>query len=189
LYGQDDVVLPSVDHASEAVTFAAGAASGPLPISQIAIVVRNIDEALERYHRVLGWGPWNVYEHPPPSLHDTYLHGEATDYTMIGAEAHVGPIVVELLQPDEGPSIYKEWLEERGEGLHHIAVMRPTANESEETRRHFHDLGADVLMEGRLGETIHFYYLDTEPMLKVIFESETGHAVDLKPVRTYPPAD
>jgi hypothetical protein len=42
-------------------------------------------------------------------------------------------------------------------------------------------------MEGRLGETIHFYYLDTEPLLKVIFESGTGHAVDLKPVRTYPP--
>jgi hypothetical protein len=43
-------------------------------------------------------------------------------------------------------------------------------------------------MEGRLGETIHFYYLDTEPLLKVIFESGTGHAVDLKPARIYPPA-
>ena len=43
-----------------------------------------------------------------------------------------------------------------------------------------------MLMEGRLGETIHFYYLDTEPMMKVIFESGTGHAVDLKPTRTYP---
>ena len=77
------------------VTFANGAARGPLPISQIAIVVRDIDDALEKYHRVLGWGPWNVYEHKPPSLHDTHLHGEATPYTMIGAETHVGPIVVE----------------------------------------------------------------------------------------------
>jgi methylmalonyl-CoA/ethylmalonyl-CoA epimerase len=85
------------------VSFSAGTASGPLPISQIAIVVRDIDEALERYHRILGWGPWNVYEHKPPSLHDTYLHGERTDFTMIGAETHVGPIVVELLQPGDGP--------------------------------------------------------------------------------------
>ena len=96
----------------EPVTFANGRASAPLPISQIAVVVRDIDDALEKYTRVLGWGPWNVYEHRPPSLHDTYVHGEPTDYTMIGAEAHVGPIVVELLQPVEGPSIYKEWLEE-----------------------------------------------------------------------------
>src|ERR671929_1740955 len=170
----------------ESVRFADGAASGPLAISPIAIVVNDIDEALERYHRILGWGPWNVYEHKPPSLHDTYVRGEPVEYTMIGAEAHVGPIDVELLQPVDGPSIYKEWLEEHGEGMHHIAVMRPTPEESEETRRHFEELGAPILMEGRLGETIHFYYLDTEPLLKVIFESGTGHAVDLKPVRTYP---
>lgn len=170
----------------EAISFADGRASGPLPISQIAIVVHDIDDALEKYHRVLGWGPWNVYEHKPPALHDTYLHGEPTHFTMIGAETHVGPIVVELLQPVEGPSIYKEWLEEHGEGLHHIAVMRPTPEESEETRKHFENLGAGILMEGRLGETIHFYYLDTEPSMKVIFESGTGHAVDLTPTRVYP---
>jgi methylmalonyl-CoA/ethylmalonyl-CoA epimerase len=158
----------------------------PLPISQIAIVVRDIDESLERYHRALGWGPWNVYEHKPPALHDTYLHGEPTEFTMLGAETHVGEIVVELLQPMDGPSIYKEWLDEHGEGLHHIAVMRPSPEESDETRRRFDELGAGILMEGRIGETIQFYYLDTEPLLKVIFESGTGHAVDLKPSRVYP---
>ena len=42
-------------------------------------------------------------------------------------------------------------------------------------------------MGGRIGETIEFYYLDTEPLLKVIIESGSGHAVDLKPAYTYPP--
>ena len=157
-----------------------------LRISQIAVVVRDIDDALEKYHRALGWGPWNIYEHQPPSLHDTYLHGEPVEYTMIGAEAHVGDIDVELLQPVDGPSIYKEWLEEHGEGLHHVAVMRATPEESAETMEHFAGLGAEVLMEGRIGESIHFYYLDTGPLLKVIIESGTGHAVDLRPVRVYP---
>src|SRR6202171_5711007 len=153
--------------------------AGGFPTRQIAIVVRDIDEALERYNRALGWGPWNVYEHKPPALHHTFLHGKPTDFTMIGAETHVGPIVVELLQPENGPSIYKEWLHAQGEGLHHTAVMRPTPAESESTKQHFDELGAKVLMEGRIGETIHFYYLDTEPMSKVIFESGPGHAVDL----------
>ena len=158
----------------------------PLPITQIAIVVRDISDALRTYHDTLGWGPWNVYEHRPPALHDTYLHGQPTDFTMIGAEAHVGPIVVELLQPESGPSIYKEWLDTHGEGLHHIAVMRPTVAESEATLARFSELGAEVLMEGRIGESIHFYYLDTDPLLKVILESGTGHAVDLKPSYVYP---
>src|SRR2546426_9967699 len=111
-------------HDEGKVVFESGSASAPQPISQIAIVVRDIDDALEKYHRVLGWGPWNVYEHKPPSLHDTYLHGQPTDYTMIGAETHVGPIVVEILQPVDGPSIYKEWLEQPGEGVPHNHRMQ-----------------------------------------------------------------
>src|ERR1051325_3553448 len=75
----------------------------PMQISQIAIVVKDIHAAMDAYQKALGWGPWNVYEHKPPSLHHTELHGEPTDYTMIGAETHVGPIVVELIQPGEGP--------------------------------------------------------------------------------------
>jgi methylmalonyl-CoA/ethylmalonyl-CoA epimerase len=158
----------------------------PMPISQIAIVVKDIHAAMEAYRKALGWGPWNVYEHKPPSLHDTELHGKAVPYTMLGAETHVGPIVVELLQPVEGPSIYKEWLETRGEGLHHIACMAHNQEESDAIKERFAAMGAEVLMGGRIGETIEFYYLDTEPLLKVIIESGSGHAVDLKPAYTYP---
>ena len=161
--------------------------TGGLAITQVAAVVRDLESSLEAYHKALGWGPWNVYEHKPPTLHSTELHGKPVEYTMLGAECHAGPIVFELLQPLEGPSIYKEWLDERGEGLHHVAVhgadprggRRPARTTSQ-------DLGAEVLMGGRIGETIQFYYLDTEPMLKVIIESGSGHAVDLKPSWVYP---
>jgi hypothetical protein len=48
------------------------------------------------------------------------------------------------------------------------------------------ELGADVLMCGRIGETIQFSYLGTQPILMVIIESGPGHAVDLKPTWVYP---
>jgi len=159
----------------------------PFPITQIAIVVHDLDEAMQRFHRVLGWGPWNVYEHMAPQLHDTYLRGAPETYSMLGAETHVGPIVVELLQPLDGPSIYREWLDEHGEGLHHIAIMSPDADGSEHTKRHFAGHGVEPLMGGRIGESIEFYYLDTQPLLhNVILESGSGHAVALGPSRTYP---
>ena|SRR5688572_11058912 len=162
-------------------------AQAPMAISQIAIVVKDIKAAMEAYQTALGWGPWNVYEHKPPLLHHTELRGQPQAYTMIGAETHVGPIVVELIQPVEGPSIYKEWLEAKGEGLHHIAVMAHSQEESDAIKTRFGAMGAPVMMGGRIGETIEFYYLDTEPMLKVIIESGSGHAVDLKPSYVYPP--
>jgi methylmalonyl-CoA/ethylmalonyl-CoA epimerase len=155
-------------------------------ISQVACVVHDIDEAMERYHKALGWGPWNVYEHVPPSLHDTHYMGKPTEFTMLGAEVDTGSIVFELLQPLDGPSIYKDWLNEHGEGLHHVAVMRHTPEESDALKDHFAAMGAKPTMGGRIGDTIEFFYLDTEPMLKVIIESGSGHAIDLKPVRQYP---
>jgi len=159
---------------------------GGLPITQVAAVVHDLERSLEAYHRALGWGPWQVYEHKPPALHHTEYRGRPVEYTMLGAEVQAGPIVFELLQPLSGPSIYRDWLEQHGEGLHHLAVMRHTAEESEAVKARFAGFGAEVLMSGRIGETIEFHYLDTEPMLKVIVEGGSGHAIDLTPSWTYP---
>jgi methylmalonyl-CoA/ethylmalonyl-CoA epimerase len=157
-----------------------------LMISQVAVVVRDLQKTMEQYTKLLGWGPWNVYRHEPPRLHDTVVRGERVEYTMLGAETHVGDVGFELLQPLTGPSIYSDWLEEHGEGLHHVAVMLHDFDESTELKRRFGVVGAPVLMGGRIGETIEFYYLDTEPSLKIILESGSGHAIDLVPDYTYP---
>ncbi|MES0864336.1 VOC family protein [Ruegeria sp. SCPT10] len=155
-------------------------------ISQIGVVVRDLDKTMKLYTDLLGWGPWNVYEHKEPSLHGTHLRGKPSKYSMLCAETMVGDMCYELIQPLEGDSIYKEWLEEHGEGLHHIAVMKPTPKDSDEFKDLMAKSGANMLMGGKIGESIEFYYLDSEPNLKVIIESGTGHAIDLKPVRVYP---
>jgi hypothetical protein len=157
-----------------------------LQISQIAVVCHDLRKTMEQYTTLLGWGPWNVYRHEPPRLHDTELHGRPAPYTMLGAETHVGGMGFELLQPLEGRSIYSEWLERHGEGLHHVAVMLHDFQESAELKRRFAEVGANVLMGGRIGETIEFYYLDTEPTLKIILESGSGHAIDLVPDEVFP---
>jgi methylmalonyl-CoA/ethylmalonyl-CoA epimerase len=53
-------------------------------------------------------------------------------------------------------------------------------------KQRFDEVGAPVLMSGHIGETIEFFYLDTEPSLKIILESGSGHAIDLVPDYTYP---
>lgn len=157
-----------------------------LRISQIAVVCHELQTTMEQYTKLLGWGPWNVYRHEPPRLHDTELYGKPAEYTMIGAETHVGDMGFELLQPLAGPSIYNDWLDEHGEGLHHVAVMLHDYDESTELKKRFAEIGASVLMGGRIGETIEFYYLDTKPSLKILLESGSGHAIELVPDYVYP---
>lgn len=162
----------------------------PYRISQVAVVVRDLDAAMKAYHEAFGWGPWNVYEHVPPKLHDQHLHGKPANFSMIGAECEVQPgLVFELIQPLEGNSIYKEHLEKYGEGVQHIAMMQHSFEESDQFKKRFVEAGYPMTMGGKIGETIEFYYLDTMPLVHFVAEAGSGHAIELTPVRQYPPAD
>ena len=158
----------------------------PMKITQIAVVVRDIEAALKTYTETLGWGPWSVFDYKPPLLHDTKVRGEPVEFRMIGAETHVGDLGFELIQPVSGPSIYQEFLDTHGEGVQHIACMKHSAQDSQTIKDHWRERGAEILMGGRIGESIEFYYLDTAPMLKFVLESGSGHAIDLKPTYVYP---
>src|SRR5947199_8797917 len=136
-----------------------------MTITQIAVVVADMESALRSYTENLGWGPWSVFDYKPPLLHDTVVRGQACEFRMIGAETMVDGLGFELIQPVSGPSIYQEFLDTHGEGVQHIACMKHTFEESTQVRDHWRDNGAEVLMSGRIGDTIEFYYLDTSPML------------------------
>lgn len=166
---------------------AQGILGRPVAISQIGLVVRDLQTTMEQYTTLLGWGPWKVFRHVPPRLHDTVLRGAPAEFSMLGAETQVGEIGFELLQPLEGPSIYTEWLAEHGEGLHHVAVMLHDRAEAEQLKLGMKELGAELIMAGGVGDT-EFFYLDTRPFLKIILESGTGHAMDLEPDSVYPAA-
>ena len=90
-------------------------------ISQVAVVVRDMKNTIENYWKMLGLGPWSIYTFAPPALTEMTVHGKPTNYSMRLAETTVGGVIIEVLEPLEGPSIYKEFLEQKGGGPHHVA--------------------------------------------------------------------
>ena len=93
----------------------------PMTITQIAVVVADMESSLRSYTENLGWGPWSVFDYKPPLLHDTVVRGKPCEFRMIGAETKVDGLGFELIQPISGPSIYQEFLDTHGEGVQHIA--------------------------------------------------------------------
>ncbi len=154
-------------------------------ITQVAIVVKDFRKSMEAYHKIMGWRPWSVFDYKPPLLHHTMVHGKEVPYTMLGAEVHCDPIDFEILQPLEGPSIYREFLDDHGEGLHHVSVVSQL-EDVHAALNGFRKDGIEVAMSGRIGDNIEFYYMDTEPMLKMIAETVSGHAISIKPSWIYP---
>lgn len=135
-------------------------------ICQIGIVVRDLQKAVDNYWASLGIGPWMTIRMEPPLLRDVTLRGKPVEASMMAAIAQSGSLQLELIQPLEGPSIWKEFLEERGEGVHHVQSLD---QDPKAALVAFKEIGIDVLMSGRIGDNI-FYYMDTEPLLGTIYE-------------------
>ena len=64
--------------------------------------------------------------------------------------------------------------------------MKHSVEDSDILKEHLKIKGSDVIMGGRIGDSIEFYYVDTAPRLKFVLESGSGHAIELVPNRYYP---
>ena len=165
-----------------------GLAGLQYPITQISLAVRDLDRTMEQYHRAFGWAPWQVFDHVPPVHHNTELRGERVHYALRGAEVYVGAMNFELLQPLEGPNLWSEFMERRGEGIASIAVMFHEREDGDAVKRAFKDhYGIDVSMKADIGDHIEYFYLDTEERFGCLIESGSGHAIDfVRPAKVYP---
>jgi methylmalonyl-CoA/ethylmalonyl-CoA epimerase len=160
---------------------------GTVEVVQIGAVVRDLQAAMSAYYDTLGWGPWSIYELTPPIHHDTAVRGEPVAYSMKIAIAKVGGVDFELIEPLEGPSPYREFLDEHGEGLHHV-LIRQVDEDGNELEVDPADYGFAPLMSGLTGETASYAYLDSEHRLGIILETyRAGSAPGHEPDEIYPP--
>lgn len=99
------------------------------PVGQVGIIVRDLDSALERYTQEWGIGPWRCWTYGPATVPELGYRGRPGEYEMRIALCGSKP-QIELIEPVRGPSIYHEWLDEHGEGLHHLGVYVPSLGEA-----------------------------------------------------------
>src|SRR5579883_1446292 len=83
-------------------------------IDHVALVVRNIDEALGFYRDVLGMQPSGIKTLPAEGVRIAFLPSGGPG----GSE-------IELVEPLDPTTGVAQFLEKRGEGLHHICLETP----------------------------------------------------------------
>lgn len=76
-------------------------------IEHLGIAVRNLEEAIPYYEKVLGLECYNIEE--------------VADQRVRTAFFKVGDTKIELLEPTSEESTIAKFIENRGEGVHHIA--------------------------------------------------------------------
>jgi methylmalonyl-CoA/ethylmalonyl-CoA epimerase len=98
---------------------------------QIGVVVRDIDRTMQALTEVFGIGPFRTITYPPADRPDVerFYHGEPGEFRYRLAFTELGPVELELVQPLEGESIWADFLEEHGEGIHHIRFNVPDVHQ------------------------------------------------------------
>ncbi len=111
-------------------------------ICQIGVVVKDLDKTIE-YLTSLGLGPFSVRTVLHPSA---VLRGEKVSFEVRMAKSQQGPVELELIEYQKGKAIQKEFLDQKGEGLHHIQFV---VRDMDATLEKFAKKGIRPLQEDR----------------------------------------
>ena len=136
------------------------------PLSQVGVVVKDLDKAMDYYSSVFGMGPWRVVEVDAPEVR---LRDETYAWKGRIAFTQLGPVEFELIQTIKGRSIHSEFLDEGREGLHHLG-FRVTGEEKSYIIAQLAKGGIGVTQGGESFHGGSYAYLDTQKIGGVIFE-------------------
>lgn len=156
-------------------------------VAQIGIIVKDLDAAVTRYHEVFGIGPWHFYTYEKPLVREMTYYGKPANYSMRLALSYFGPMRIELIEPGEGDSVYYDFVNEHGYGIHHLGLLTENMEESIKEAR---SAGIEMIMDGAgfgLDGDGHYAYLDTEKDFGVTLELIERPKGRLKPEKIFPP--
>jgi methylmalonyl-CoA/ethylmalonyl-CoA epimerase len=153
---------------------------------QAGIVVPDLEAAMHAYGRPRGSGDvWRLWTYDENVLSERRFRGSAGTFSMQIALGGSDP-QLELVQPLQGPSLYHEYLEERGSGLHHLAFqvadIATAISEMENAGFPVLQAGFGFGADGSGG----FAYFDTKTALGYIAEAVQPPSVRREPERTFP---
>lgn len=139
------------------------------PPYQIGVVVEDMDKAVEYYSTIFGVGPFTVYEFMPEKQ---WVLEKPSSFKLQLGKAIWGNLELELIQPLEGESPHKEFLEKYGEGMQHLGFL---IHNYDEMFKEFKNTGFKPLTRAETyvetyGGYLKACYFDTRSVGGIIFE-------------------
>ncbi len=137
-------------------------------ITQNAYVVRDIEEAVDRWRQFLNIGPVFVMPHIP--LDSVTYRGTPAELDLTAAVAFAGHVQLEwIVQHNDAPSAYRDVVPAGEEGFHHICFY-PDDYDAEVAR--YEALGCPIATSGAVSQANgrRFCYIDTRPQLNCMVE-------------------
>ena len=126
-----------------------GKADGPIiterKVTQVAVIVKDIDKAKEAWAKVLGMNAPDASVAESHPSRPTRYRGNPSNAKAKLAFFDMGNLQIELIQPLGGKSTWQEFLDKNGEGIHHIAF---SVKDIDGMEKEFELLGMPAVQNG-----------------------------------------
>ncbi|WP_139993780.1 VOC family protein [Paenibacillus paridis] len=139
---------------------------GSRTITQIGLLVNDIDEVSQAYADFFGVEKPAWFWTDTVDKAQTEYKGESSVARAKLAFFDMGSLQLELIEPDEHPSTWREHLDKHGEGPHHIAFV---VDGMKEKTASMEKLGMPLIQKGEYTGG-RYAYMDTFKQLKVMLE-------------------
>jgi 4-hydroxyphenylpyruvate dioxygenase-like putative hemolysin len=165
--------------------------NNPLPflkngVAQIGFVVKDLDKAVGAYWKLFGIGPWHFYTYGKPLVKHMTRNGQLAEHKMRLALAWIGPLRIELIEQLEGDTVYSEFIEQHGYGVHHFGLL---VEDMPEAIAQAEAAGLRMTMDGAgfgMDGDGHYAYLDTEELIGTTLELIARPTRRVPPEKIYP---
>ena len=141
----------------------------PGRLSQVSVIVRDLDKAIANYKEVLGIEPTRVIEKSPAAPGKKYYNGKESDFFQRVALYYYGDVELEIQQPYGEASALSDFLKEHGEGVHHIAF---DTLEFDKFHQHLEACGIPLIQSGPNSRSpyLHWGFYDAREKLGTMIE-------------------
>lgn len=141
-------------------------------LAQVGFIVKDVRASKKKWAEFLGVPEPPIVPAGDYAVTQTVVDGQpAPEADCEMAFFDVGPgMQIELIQPNEASSTWRNFLNAHGEGVHHLA-LNVTGMKMQQAVENCKDFGMTVLQKGEYGSGDGRYtYLDATNSLKVVLE-------------------
>lgn len=89
-------------------------------ISEIIMVVEDLDASVKKQWEMFGIGPWEIWTFDSKNVKNMTQHDKPMNFSIRIAYTKIGNTYWELVQPLDQKSTYYQTLKDKGEGVHNI---------------------------------------------------------------------
>ncbi len=149
-------------------------------LHQVAFVVRDLEAAQNFFNKAMGVARFYLFDNFSEQVTDKRLRGRPVEQKVRLSIAYSADTQIELIQHISGETCYKEFLDRRGEGLHHLGFFLYERAKYDRALQALGGSGYEQLMSGKLGES-EYTYFDTEAaigsVMEIVYLSAEGRAL------------